>query len=352
MAFMRMRSTVLLASASSASALVLAIACTGSDPDPSPVITVNLDGGGGTSGNTGTSGGNVGTSSGGPSDGGSSGAINPGACKMDAPFDPPIEVVGLHMADTDEADPSLSDDELTIYFTRGAYDGFGDRNSVLVRATRDDKSAAFVAKEEITDPLAKYGFKNPSISGDQLHMVFQKTVGSRQRIYFAERPTPSAKWSFAEAMLSDSGSKIEVSFPKATRDGVYFSGLRDDDDRGDTDAVTRLYLAPYKTGALDTPAPVKGFDPSLAAGFVLTENGLRAYFQAPTTVTKRFDIMTVTRATTTSSWGTPVSVMPLNSAGDEYVGTVSPDGCRIYYTSTGDDPDASYKIYVASKPAH
>jgi Tol biopolymer transport system component len=59
-----------------------------------------------------------------------------------------------------------------------------------------------------------------------------------------------------------------------------------------------------------------------------------------------FDIWTAHRSTTADGFPAPTPVSELNSSAADYVGWLSPDNCRIYFSS---NVSGTFDVYVASR---
>lgn len=87
---------------------------------------------------------------------------------------------------------------------------------------------------------------------------------------------------------------------------------------------------------------------------VVTPDMLRAYFSSNRAGSQNYDVFTATRATKTDPWSGIVKVPELSGPGAQYPSWVSPDGCRLYITTSQPDGAnaAVYDIVVAERPAN
>src|SRR5580704_4820353 len=90
-----------------------------------------------------------------------------GPCNLSAPFGTPVPLSELNTPDY-EAQPRLSPDELTVYFERTVVDAGYD----LFTASRATVATKFGAPNPITELNTQYNESDPTVSPDQLRIYF------------------------------------------------------------------------------------------------------------------------------------------------------------------------------------
>jgi hypothetical protein len=117
------------------------------------------------------------------------------------PFGEPVRTI-----DTldDDDDPSLTDDQLELFF--GSYGGGFDED--IWTSTRDDTSQTFVSASYVSELATSSNETTGKVSGDGLTIVFARTDPNAD-LYIATRPTRSDDWGDPEpiAELNTGGSE-------------------------------------------------------------------------------------------------------------------------------------------------
>ena len=63
-----------------------------------------------------------------------------------------------------------------------------------------------------------------------------------------------------------------------------------------------------------------------------------------------FDLWIASRRSTQEAFGTPTALASVNTAADEYGGWISPDACRVYFSSNRDtDAQARHRLWYAER---
>lgn len=131
--------------------------------------------------------------------------------------------------------------------------------------------------------------------------------------------------------------------PRLSRDGKTLFLSSDRDQAG----MPHLYSS---RGSFTTATKLDGIDLATAneSAPALTANDLVLYFTRGTTMKGNGDIYTVTRASKADNFDNPTKLPgDLNTAADETVGAVSPDGCSLYFSRS----DGTHvHPFVAQKP--
>lgn len=267
-------------------------------------------------------------------------------CDTTKPFGAPILVPGVNTVEDDSA-PSLTADELTIYFTRRVATDF----DVFV-ATRTDRNAAFQNVKPVSE-LAYAGFDgDPFVSFDGTLFFFSSTrtgtLGGAD-VFFAERdpvtgaigtPTPVAG---ANSNKNDGQARLA-----SAGDEIFFAS-----ERNDAGAGGDLYRGTYANGEVTGLTMIAELsNPTFANSEpLLGPDGETLYF-----ATNRIDAVDggtganvwSARRTSSGTFAVVGPVAELNSAGDDRPRWMTPDGCRIYLQSTRPGIGKT-DIYVAER---
>jgi len=295
----------------------------------------NLGSSGGTSGSSGSSG-ESGSSS---SSSSSSGDIEGGAdapavitkCDPKKPFKAPVKMPGPINSGSHETMPSLTSDELTIFFQRTVGVDGGD----LLMATRPSINDAFGEPALITQ-LSTGGSYSPTITGDGLSLFWVNVISGNFQIFHTTRPTKASNWNPALTFDIGNTNQDEMN-PFITSDGneLYFMSNRSGQNRiyrSKREAVGGEYLAPSIVSEL---AGANGGE----SGFALSADGLFAYVGSSRTGgSGGIDILRFERASTTAAFGGATHVTELNSPEADWPGWLSPDNCRFYFGSLRVNP--------------
>ncbi len=135
----------------------------------------------------------------------------------------------------------------------------------------------------------------------------------------------------------------EIGVTLAPDGGIFFDS-NPNPELGDQYTVYRARL--LDAGGLADLSSVKGLESeNLQRQLVFTGDGRRVYFTS-TRISPNGHIYTSTRLTPEAPWSPPTLVEELASDQTDLAGSVSPNGCRIYFAS---NRDTTFKIYVASK---
>ena len=282
----------------------------------------------------------------------------PADCDPKKPFGPPVLVPELSSS-LDETGVRLSWDERTVYFNRPSSPGGKNQ---LWYATRSDRSAPFAAPT----PLANVGaptanLLHPMVSKDDKTLFFASDEGdaavATTNLFSATRPdggSPAASpFSSGQRIAALGGVNVFAVTPYLSADGteLFYAEASDAGGLHLWRAVAPSFSSNALVAELDAPTATTRFP-------VLSADGLTIYFDSNRPGgAGGLDIWFATRASTSAAFGTPVNASTsspaLNSAGDDNPTWISPDGCRLWLTSTRDTLDAgttNRDVYVATRP--
>jgi Tol biopolymer transport system component len=355
---MVVRSRRLALAAIGAASLLVLVRCVGDSGETSPVTTP--DSGGTDSGSTTTDGSTF------PStDAGSDAPVDSGPprkCDPTAVFTSINVLQGFSSADN-EATPRLSPDELTLYY----FDANATASNVLI-ATRTKRTDPFGAPTKLPINDVAHPNADPTVSTDGLTLywaVGSFPTGFGQDIWMATRNTVNDPFSnpkrvdgiLTTASKPDDGGIFD-GWPFLSSDGsqLWFTSTR---SRPNLQNVllsgNDIYVATKSGGQFSvvTPVPELNTDAGDAGstigsgGAVLSADGLTIYLSSNRAGTVgQSDIWVSHRTTTASIWPTPTNVAEVNTAKQDLPGWLSPDNCRLYFTS---DRQGTGDLFVAER---
>jgi Tol biopolymer transport system component len=264
-----------------------------------------------------------------------------GPCDLDAPFSKPVPLDGVNSAD-DEGKPRISPDELTVHFTRRANPAVAQVIHVAVRPAR---TSPFGTPRPIALATPSGEVIAPSFTADFLVVAFADlTDGGDTDLFLARRD--SVLQSFGNSAPIDGlNTDATEGDPFLSPDGLtmYFVSYELGTFRSRIYRATRSAGAPFSAV---TEVDVANDSPSSPA---VTADDTTLFFRAD--VSGNSEIFMARRRSTTDAFGKPVIVTEVNSADFDEVGSVSPDGCRLYIRSGREGGAGRNDIWIAERPA-
>ena len=259
-------------------------------------------------------------------------------------FDPAVAVAGLNTAGTERV-PRLTADELELYMD----DNAGQADVNIYRARRDAIGQGFSMPKPVT-AVNTTGFEAvPSVSSDGLTLYFHSShvTGEGVHLYVATRGSrigefgaPSEVTNVNSSVVTDSDTQ-----PFVTADGqeLWFTSNRAGGLGG-----ADLYRATWNGSSFGDVVAVTEL--STSANDVvptLSADRLTVYLSSDRpNGTGGLDIWSAHRSTIHDGFPIPTPVAELNTPGTEILGWLSPDNCRIYFSS---DIAGTNDIYVATR---
>jgi Tol biopolymer transport system component len=270
----------------------------------------------------------------------------------DAPFTPrcnPIASFGRPIAldslntDAEEADPHLSPDELTIYFSS---DRPGSAGFDIFQATRGSIAMPFGNVAPVTTVNTAGVDRQPNVTADGLSMfAFNQATGtSFEHITIATRPSTGVAFGAAQVLPTVNG-------PTNDSDPYILPGGNALYLASDRAGNYGLYRSARIGGAFAAPTIVGGVDLDTAemeGAPVVSPDELTLYFAS----TGRggvgsFDIYEATRASIADGFGAAIPLTSLNTVEFEAPGWISADGCNLYLTRFAGA--ARHQLFVATR---
>lgn len=261
-------------------------------------------------------------------------------CDPGAKFKAPQLVPGLP---EDSVTPTLTRDELElVYADDGDFAGSAGAlgPTRLMRATRSEKTMPFGAAELLSALSIGYDERAPAFGPDGLALFFQVAdVDGGVTMWTSSRSSVRTGSFAAPVMMTDFGPALKTGGPHVTWDGttLYFALAHTDD-------VNHLYRAQSANG-FKTAAPIAELDTEEGESLpVATPDDLGLYYSRKSGA--RFDIWLARREARTAPYTRFELVSELNAGEVNLPGWLSPDGCRMYLTSTA---SGRFRVYYADR---
>lgn len=244
-------------------------------------------------------------------------------------FGVPVTLAALNSAAADD-DPSLTGDQLEIYFASYRPGGPGPEN--LYRSTRSTTASEWSAPELVAELNSTSYDCTPRVSLDGLSLRFASMRSGNFELYVSTRASRSSLWGppALEPALASGADDYGGSLSESGLTLAFYS-----DRGGDHD----LYLATRATLSSPWGAPVELSELSTAfeeGGPQLdaTEKVIFFFSTRPGGKGDR-DLWTATRASPTGLFGAPTPIVELNTADEESDLWISPDLRTLYFGGRG-----------------
>jgi hypothetical protein len=252
----------------------------------------------------------------------------PPACNLTKPFGAAVNLGNGVNTGQAEIHPSLTSDELTIFFARDP----GGSQPALWYATRSTTSQAFGTAVQATSTLPAVGAPDdtsPSVLDGLLTLYFESTryPNGHAHIYAATGSGTPNGWSTAiELSLNINPDDFKSSvtpFWSAAAPELWLAN----DQFGTFD----IYVSAGGTAAMTPVSAVNSAAQELHP--TLTSDGLTLFF-GRSDAGNKYQVWVAARTSLSSVMGAPQQVAELYVNGsDTLPGWVSVDGCRMYFTS-------------------
>jgi Tol biopolymer transport system component len=252
----------------------------------------------------------------------------------------PVALTGFSTASGENRVRGLTADELELYFDDAAH---------LYRAQRSAVIQPFGAPVPLTQVDTAAGNINPSVSSDGLTLFFESYRVSAQgpHLYMSIRTSRAVDFGVPFEIANVNSTTVTDNdlqpFVTADRQELWFVSNRAG-GRGGED----IYRAVWNGFSFANVAAITALSTN-AREFLptLSADKLTIYFSSTRPGGKGdFDIWTAHRNTTRDNFPVPTPVPELNSSVTEFIGWLSPDNCRIYFTST---VAGTFQIYIATR---
>ncbi len=260
-------------------------------------------------------------------------------CSPTTPFGMPVQVAGVNDPVAYDSTFVPTHDELTAYF----YSNRTNSDYDIYRATRPDLTAAWTVTH--VDELASTAVeKEPSLSPDGTILAFTSSrvpnVGSDDLWYATYDGTkftvvgPIAAFNTAATdyhpLFQDASDQFWFTSNVAGNFSIYHASHTG---------------ASFGAATLESELDLAGTDSGAAAP---SSDGLAIYFRSDRPGgLGDYDIYVARRSSVAEPFGSASPVTEVSSASLDTPNWISPDGCRLYLSSSRDDAS---NIYIATKP--
>lgn len=254
----------------------------------------------------------------------------------------------------DEVSATLTEDELQIVFASNrATDGGPIDSMDLYSASRTSRTAAFDPPDRthlVSVESAKMDIDG-TLSGDGNLLVWSQRSPTtiEHLLKYALRGSPSAV--FVAATDVSFTTPPNAGFAKGNfllPNALYFGAIQ----QGDVD-YTVFRAQVLSPGHLDVAAQQRlgGNETIPGTAVVVTPDELTMYvgFHAASDAGQQDDIFVYARAKVTDPWGPP-KTLAIDTPANEEPRWLSPDRCRLYFTSDRANGAGGSDVYVASRP--
>jgi hypothetical protein len=261
-------------------------------------------------------------------------------CDPTSLFTAIVPVPGI--APGDSENPRLSQDELEIFFQV-----YVSSTTEIVHATRASVTSSFGAASQLTAIDTAGDNWDQMLSADGVTLVFASDrVNGNDALYRATRPSPSADFGAPSVIPSLDDPSVERDKPYVQGDNVALWYMSTESGSGD------IYVAPNSGGDYGNPQMVTELDTSIPEGFPVVNGDAtviyfyRGYEYDEADGATAEDIWMATRPSASVPFSVPVPVSELNTKANDDPGWLSPDMCRLYFTS---DHTGTAMLYMASR---
>lgn len=262
-------------------------------------------------------------------------------CDLTKAFGAPVLVAGLPTSQH-FATPRLSSDEKTIFFTTKV-----GTQSRIARAVRTAVGVPFGTATVLDAQSSTSKDNDPSVSADGTMLFFSsERGGAKDKLYVAIAPAAGSPFGAAMMVSGVGATDADEQHPYYRVAGggeLWFSSTRG--------GQWEIWTAKKSGSSFTTPVRVEELRNAEATRQpMISEDGLSIVFASERVggLGQR-DLWMARRATTSTTFGTPEALSSVNSAADEFAGWLSPDGCRLYFSS--DRLGAKvHNVYVAARP--
>ena len=262
-------------------------------------------------------------------------------CTPTSPFEPPQLLMNLNTPSNDE-NPFLSQDELTLYFSSDRNGGYD-----LYEATRPAPGASFGDVAPFSGANRVGDDRAPAVSADRL-TVYATMVGTQIDIGIAQRGSDIVAFPALRvaADINSAGSDQDAELLPSGRVLYLASDRAMSDDH-------QIYRSSKSGGRFGIPTLVGGainMAGSDETSPTLTPDELTMVFSSNRGNTiQNYDIYIATRDTTADGFRAPIKIAATTSGDPDIAGWISADGCELYFTRFVVTPNQNYELYWTTR---
>jgi WD40-like Beta Propeller Repeat len=265
------------------------------------------------------------------------GGAKPATCSPSTPFGTPVLVAGLD-PDAHGSSPHLTQDERVVFFT-----GVDGASTGIFRASRATRDMPFGTAELVPGINSDSNDNDPTVSSDGLTLVFHSGRNGTNDVWWAKRANVAADFGAATLApgISTNAYEGQGFFHVATSELWFVS------NGAGTFDIFRAKLENGTFGVATSVAEVSSPQDDFLP--FLSQDGLTIYFSSTRDGGKGGqDLYLATRTDPNGAFGKPTAISELNTDVSEQAGSLSPDGCRIYFSRQGGA--GGQQIFVAERP--
>ena len=260
-------------------------------------------------------------------------------CLPGHPFDTPVPIPGFSTTNV-ETSPHLTADELMIVFARLE----GERGFYV--ATRSSGAQPFSAPVRLAID-ADGSNADPMVTPDGLALFFSSNpagASGGSDIWVARRASNTEPFA-APVLFAAASSTGDDYHPFAVPGGGFWlASARKGAGRSD------IYFAAELADGGVAEAVTSNLSAGVDGHPVPSADGLRLYFSSRRPPSQLTEIWVGARSVDSGAFEGPVQVAELQSSGNDVPGWLSPDSCRMYFSSDRGRPPGQFRLYVTARP--
>jgi hypothetical protein len=246
-------------------------------------------------------------------------------CDPSTPFSAPREVPELN-GPLDQCNPTLTADELTVYFASDREHDASTPDFDIYVATRQSRTASFGAPKRVDEVSSPADDRGPMISPDGLRLYFHSSRGGNYDIWTSTRADVQSAFSTPTPVSGVNSTAIDED-PWIREDGqvLYFYSERDMPSL--PGGIYRSTLGP---AGFQQPTRVSELGDGTSP--VVSADDLTIYFGSArgNSVANDVDVWMAHRTSAGDGFGTPTKVTELRSPTFDFPTWLSHDHCRLY----------------------
>jgi hypothetical protein len=280
-------------------------------------------------------------------DDGDDGGDDGGPCTSFDAWEPPVHLGDVVNSTADDTSPTLTADELVLYFDSNRGGGAGSRDLwVATRTTRDEAFGAAVNLPSLNSTANDF---TPALSPDGGELYFASNAGAANTLdlYVATR-TDVVTFGPRTEIGPLAGDGIDESGADIADDNVTMYFARSDPPTADAEIVIATRI---NTATDWVPGPLVA-EINLASNIdrnpALSPDGLELYFESDRGVGNRLYV--ARRTVADGPFMPPTEVVELNTAGNSNRdAALSADGRTLYFSSSRPGGRGNHDLWMARR---
>lgn len=273
---------------------------------------------------------------------------HPGVAKATLSFGTPVNLGPVVNSGDLDSTPSISADDLTLYFYSDRSGGLGGRD--MWSTTRSTTSDPWGTPTNLGTPVnTSSNEASPSISSDGLTLFFEHGIGNPD-IWMSARPTTSDPWGTPVNLGPTVNSSVLDADPEISADGLtlVFGSERSGGVGGRDLWMTTRPTTSDPWGAPDNLGPTVNSS-GLDEGASLSSDGLTLFFMSNReNHSGPFDLWMTTRSSALDPWGIATKLpSSINSSFGENAPEISVDGNTLFFASNRPGGSGGFDLWMA-----